>query len=430
MPSIQSPMFKSGIASLCLLLLLSTPILGEDIDTEWGGHLQVRAESGWPDQRSLYAPFGTDPLVDGSIDLRLKNRSFWRSVDLETHYECITAGGDTRRKTAALAGGLPPGFMTSVAAINDRRRLLDLTATIEDGSGHVVYHRLDRLALSLRGDDATLTLGRQALTWGNGLVFNPMDLFNPFAPTDTDRDYKTGDDMALARLPASPLGDLQLLYVPRRDLVTGDLAWTASSVAAKVHRAAGTTEFDILVARHYRDHVFGMGASGYLADAAWRADVTWTRLHGSRRSDTVSFVANLDYSWIWSGKNWYGLVEFFYNGLGDSDPAAAMGDPDLAGRILRGEQFTLGRAYLATQVQYEIHPLFNLTLATIANLQDPCGIVQPRAIWDVAQNIQFTLGGSLYWGRSGTEFGGFRPVAGGPWLHAPDSAYLRATIFF
>jgi hypothetical protein len=22
------------------------------------------------------------------------------------------------------------------------------------------------------------------LTWGNGMLFNPMDLFNPFAPTD------------------------------------------------------------------------------------------------------------------------------------------------------------------------------------------------------------------------------------------------------
>ena len=439
MPFSRQDRYLSPIGSFLLACLwtfffslLVMPLDAAQWDTEWGGHLRFQSEAGWPDHRSVYAPFGTDPLVDGSADLRLNGQVFWGEVvDLDAHYEFIASGGDTRQKTAVLAGGLPPSVLTPLSTVNDRRRLMDLTATVDQGSGHVAYHRLDRLALSLRGRRAGITLGRQALTWGNGLVFNPMDLFNPFAPTDTDRDYKIGDDMALVRVEAFPAGDLQLLYVPRRDLLTGDVAWDASSLAAKFHHAAGTTEFDLMAARHYRDYVFGLGATGYLADAAWRMDATWTRRFGARgRSDFFSLVANLDYSWIWGGKNWYGLVELFANGAGDDNPADALADPVLLERLARGELFTLGRVYLAAQVQYEIHPLVNLYLTSITHTAAPCGILQPRAVWSLAENLQLTMGGGLYWGRAGTEFGGFRIASVGPWIHPPDSVYLRMSVYF
>jgi hypothetical protein len=64
----------------------------------------------------------------------------------------------------------------------------------------------------------SVRIGRQAITWGNGLIFNPMDLFNPFPPADIQRDYKVGDDMALAQVALPYSADLQLLYVVRRDL--------------------------------------------------------------------------------------------------------------------------------------------------------------------------------------------------------------------
>lgn len=426
-----------GLCGIICLLVLFFPLFlpktpAGELETEWGGHLQLRGESAWPDHRATLAAAGTDPLVDGSADFRLKSRVYWNGhVDLKTHYEFIATGGDTRKKTANLVGAVPAAFLSALSTVNDRRRLLDLTATVDDGTGHVAYHRLDRLALSLHGSRATVTLGRQALTWGNGLVFNPMDLFNPFAPTDTDRDYKLGDDMALVRMPDAPVGDLQLLYVPRRDIITQEVSWDASSLAVKAHRSAGTTEFDVLAARHYRDYVLGLGATGYIADAAWRADGTWTRRFGAAgRSDFFSLVANIDYSWVWGGKNWYGLAEVFFSGIGSDDAAAALSDPALLERLARGEAYTLGRTYLAVQVQYEIHPLVNLHLAAITHAADPSGLLQPRAVWDAAQNLQITLGGALSWGGAGTEFGGFQPVAGGPWVHSADSAYLKMSLFF
>ena len=66
-----------------------------------------------------------------------------------------------------------------------------------------------------------MIVGRQAVTWGNGLMFNPMDLFNPFAPSNTVRDYKMGDDLVSVRFNGEGGKELNLLYIPRRNITTG-----------------------------------------------------------------------------------------------------------------------------------------------------------------------------------------------------------------
>ena len=73
-------------------------------------------------------------------------------------------------------------------------------------------------------------MGRQAVSWGNGMVFQPLGLFSPFAPTTVDRDYKAGDDLLLVERLFANGSDLQLLLVGRRD-ADGALSGSASSAA-------------------------------------------------------------------------------------------------------------------------------------------------------------------------------------------------------
>ncbi|NIO16971.1 MAG: hypothetical protein GTN70_08225, partial [Deltaproteobacteria bacterium] len=301
----------------------------------------------------------------------------------------------------------------------------------DDDEGHALYHRLDRLFLGLQPGWGSLRIGRQAVTWGNGLIFNPFDLVNPFSPTDIERDYKVGDDMLNARFPAGSRGELQLLYVQRRDPSTGDPVWPQSSLAGKLHFPRGTTELDLMAAKHYRDTVVGIGSTGYLGDAAWRVDGTWTFLRENRGNDDyLSLVANVDYSWVWGEKNFYGFLEIYLNGLGDRRYAEAVLDPDIRERLERGELFVLGRAYLSGHVMVELHPLFNLFLTVINNLDDPSGIVQPRAVWDLAEDVQVTVGGNVAYGERGTEFGGFDLAGSGLFTEPSDSAYVWITYYF
>jgi hypothetical protein len=407
------------------------------IQMQWGGHARVIGTVTAVAEDSLYARVDDGPYTDGQAEWRLKNRidvgSRW---SVETHYELVASGGDTQKNTRALLAefsGSPPPVLFVNQPINDDRRLFDLTHVLTETDDTLVYHRLDRLNLTWTPDWGTVRLGRQALTWGDGLVFNPMDLFNPFAPTAVQRDYKTGDDMALLQLPVGP-DEIQMLYLPRRDPQTGDVEDDSSSYAMKYHAFAGPIEMDVMGARHYEDAVAGLGASGYLREAAWRINAVYTDQCGtSGQDDFLQIVANLDYAWVWGGKNVYGLVEFFYNGLGSTgNYAEALADEDLMDRLTRGEMFTIGRYYLTGQIQVELHPLCQLYTTAIVNLSDPSGLLQPQVLWDVRSDFQIIVGGQWHWGAADSEFGGFDVTAQGVAFNAApaDQLYLWATYYF
>ena len=406
----------------------------EALSPEWGGYLRLQAGFSRPDDRSIYQWVGTGTYIDGSGEFRLKNQLFFGDWGrFETQYEAVLLGGDTWKKgwelrDLAAGDGL---LVPIIRPLSDDRRLMDLTDVIAEGPDGVFYQRLDRLFLTVDRPWGSVRIGRQAVTWGNGMVFNPMDLFNPFAPTDVVRDYKVGEDMVLLTLPVGENGDLQAIGVPRRNPVSGTVEWDESAAGAKLRLSSGTTEWMLLAAKNYENTVAGAGAVGYLGSAAWRFDATWTMLPSESPSGGyLSAVANVDVSWTGWDKNFYGFMELYYNGLGETDYSEVLEDPDLAAALVRGEVFTLGRLYLTPSIGVELHPLFNVYVTLINNLRDPSGIIQPRCVWSITEDMDAMAGLTLYWGGSGTEYGGF-PIPGADVSVVPsDSAYIWLTWYY
>jgi len=159
-----------------------------EISTDWGGHIRAQASVSRPGDKTVYELVGVRTYYDGTGDFRLKNRIFFGSLGyVEAHYEAVISGGDTRRKETALENRyayLAEYLLFLRRTVNDDRRLMDLTSVLDETDEYIFYHRLDRLLLALQFERGMVRVGRQALTWGNGLLFNPMDLFNPFSPTD------------------------------------------------------------------------------------------------------------------------------------------------------------------------------------------------------------------------------------------------------
>lgn len=411
----------------------------ESLVSDWGGQLKAVGRTTFPEDGSLQEAYEQDPWLDGSLELRVKNRTFFSSRwSLNTHYQAGYSAGDTRESrfyNQKLLTGLPLAGRSLLTrdTIEDDRRLLDLTGVIRDDDDEIFYHRLDRFCLEYRPDWGRLAVGRQAVSWGNGLLFNPMDLFNPFSPYDIDRDYKTGDDMVNLEVNLAHHRNLQLLYVPRRDPQTRDVDADCASLAANFQGYLGAVEAHLMLAEHYDDAVVGCGASGYLAEAVWRFDATYTFADGRMEEDFWAVVANIDYSWIWLDKNVYGFLEFYYSGLGTGNYRHKYTDPDIAERMGRGEIFTAGRCYISPHLQVELHPLLNTFLTVTVNAEDPSGCIQPRMVWDFKPDMQLTFGGNAYFGSSDTEFGGV-DILQKPFLTVTDepgdSLYLWLTMFF
>jgi hypothetical protein len=407
----------------------------EKIETEWGGRLRLLGNASWHDDDSIFDRVETDPFYDGTADFRLKNKTYFsQQIYLTTHYEAIYSGGDTRQAVNELEFVFPELFddgLLSRGSPSDDRRFFDFTHIIHEDSSSIFFHRLDRLFLTWQPEWGVVQIGRQAVTWGSGFLFNPFDLFNPFAPTDIIRDYKMGDDMINVQFSANDLGDFQVLYVARRNPDNDEVEFAQSSLAGKWHFAVGTTEFDIIAAEHFEDEVIGIGSTGYLKEAAWRRDATWTFLQKDAQEDGfLSLVANMDYSWVWGNRNFYGFIEFYFNGLGNENYSEAITDLNIIERINRGEIFTLGRKYLSGSIQVELHPLFNFFLTSINNIADPSGILQPYAVWNITEDLEFTFGGIVYWGGSETEYGGFTIPGTEFDLTRPDTAFLWLTYYF
>ena len=305
----------------------------------------------------------------------------------------------------------------------DASRLMNLTRTIDEGSRHLWVHRFDRLAIEYRDPRLAITLGRQAVSWGNGHVFQPMDLFNPFAPTAVDRDYKPGDDILLIER-ALAQSALQLLYVARRDAY-GRAG--ADSYAALWHGLFGASEVELMAARHYRDDLLGMTLRIPIGPAMLRTDVVGTRV--AQDSDRrVSGIVNVDCAFELFQRTGLVFAEYFHNDFGVDTPAAALPAP-LRDRLARGELFNIMRDYLAAGTTYQWHPLWSQSLAWIGNLNDGSSLVQTSLSYDPSDSARVQAGLVAALGGAGDEFGGI-PAADGATTGGGNRAFIRVLYYW
>jgi hypothetical protein len=397
------------------LLLFAFPALAAVADgkTEFGGHTKLNVVGQtYPSDSLFHDRFGSRS-EDAQGELRLNLAHRWNGWTFNANYQIVAFYGDT--------------FVLP----DDRRRYFDLTSTIDQGSKSALAHRLDRLWVGYTSEKYVARVGRQALSWGNGMFYAPMDLVNPFNPATIDTEYKAGDDLLYLQYLQDSGADVQGAVVVRRNFLSGEVDSSLATTALKYHGFSGEGEFDVLVARHYQDDVLGLGASHALGGAQWSGDLVITD------TDTDTYIAlstNLSYSWIWRGKNMSGVVEYHFNEMGQPsgqyDLISLAGNPDLLLRLTRGESFALGRHYLAGSVMIEVTPLWSVTPTLLMNVSDPSGLLQLVSQYSLSDNM--TLLGSLNvpLGSKGSEFGGVESVVPGRYQSTGAGIFAQLAWYF
>jgi hypothetical protein len=367
-----------------------------------GGHIKLRwLGSSYPGDSAYREVFG-ETADDEYADLRLKFSGARERFSFQADYQVIAQWGDSLDLPADTNGVLllPPSLP------DDDQRWWDLTDTISDNGSRGLVQRFDRLNVGYTGDKAVLRLGRQAVSWGNGLIFNPMDFFNPFNPAAVDTQYKLGEDMAYGQYLLDDGSDWQAVFVQRRD-EEGHATSRQSTSALKFHGFGLETEYDLLLAENFNEFIAGVGGLTNLGEAVLRGDITVT---DATDGWVTSLVANWSWSWMWGGHNATGVVEYYYNGFGLADGDYTLGnilsDRDLAQRLQRGELYTIGRHNMAGSLLVEATPLLNLTTNLFANLEDGSALAQLVLQWDLAQDWQLLAAVTAPLGSGGTEYGG------------------------
>ena len=375
-----------------------------------GGPGTFRARMKWytsgrslPAGDALREQTGESNPMAHNADLRLMWRPRIGAIKLYVDHSTVWLRSE--------AAGRSPGLTFDQTPTGDAQRLMDLTwgerAADEDGMQRL--HRLDRFAAEYEGKRFRVSIGRQALSWGGGMVFQPMDLFNPFSPTTVDQDYKAGDDMLLIERLFSDGSDLQVLAVARREPAQGasrgDVAEGASSIAAKYAMVFNDSELELMAARHYGEQVVGAGLRIPLGGALLRSDLVWTR---ADEGVHLSALVNADYTFGVAGSPVHVFAEYFHNGSGVNELPADLADlpTALLERVaVRGELFNLMQNYLAAGTSFRWHFLLNQTLAVLANLHDSSYVAQTALNYDASNASRLQVGFAVPIGSAGDEFG-------------------------
>ncbi len=414
----QSTKFRLNL--FIILTLLTLPAYATNIS----GHIKTGVTASSLNNNDIASIYGDNTPVDFITNLRLNLKTDVDNWQFNAAIESSSISGDTVENTR-LTGLADPAYLL----VNDNRRAMKLTKHLRDNNRSQNNVRLDRLNAKYQTDNWQVTFGRQVISWGNGLAFQPLDLFNPFSPTAIDTDYKVGDDMLYGQYLFESGADLQALTVFRRNVTTDKIDSDYFSHAAKLHFFKDEYEIDLMAARHYLDEVAGFGIVGPIGEALWRFNIS---IHNQETGGmATSAIANLDYSWTWSDTNYYGFIEFAHSDFGHKKlPQYSFQiDQQLSERIARGEVFNYGRDYLAAGLTIDLYPLVTNNWILISNLHDRSSIIQTTFNYDPSDNTFMQLGIALPAGNDNTEYGGIK-VFGNQYYGPGKSLFFRAGWYF
>jgi hypothetical protein len=327
------------------------------------------------------------PTGVGMVDGRLKMEAEAGPFKGVFHHAITATAPSATAATGAVGTGVG---RTAPEAI-------PLTWIGADGEGMRVQGRTDRLFLKLSVPHFDMTLGRQAVSFGHGAFFTPMDLVSPFFPTTIDQEYKPGIDAIrfdgyvgmsvftalVAYSGTDPLTEATALeaenaYDPAVD----------TTVAVYAQTTVGVTDMGAFYGYLYGDHVAGVTVSSAIGPVGVYGDVTVTAPRSEEEDVFARGVLGMFYRPFETSTL---SAELYAQSLGTGDASQYLAT-SLGERWQRGELWLSGRYYLGMAWSQEIRPTLTGNVAVIMNLADPSAFIAPTLAWSVSSNAEVGVG--------------------------------------
>ena len=139
-------------------------------------------------------------------------------------------------------------------------------------------HELDWLFFSFAiPGGVDLVVGRQAVGWGVGRLWSPLDVFSPLTATDLDRDERRGIDAAKLTFRLGPTSMLEVVLAGGTEPdAEGDdeVSWDASSLAWMVRTNRWGIDWIAMAGKVGPDRVFGGAIVGQVRGVVLRGAAT------------------------------------------------------------------------------------------------------------------------------------------------------------
>ena len=302
-----------------------------------------------------------------------------------------------------------------------------------DGDVRASAH-VDRANFRVALERADLTLGRQAITFGKTLFWNPLDLFLPFGSTQFNRDYKAGVDAVRVDLALGDLSGATLVGVPGRSGAPPAAAGDAWHRSALVARAFGNTRgWDVAAqgGKILGGYHLGGAFTGELASLQLRGEAAWFAAleesgagapAGSDGDGHLGAVAGAGREF--AVRDLQLQAEYFYNG-------GARGNlKERLALVAEGRTRHASRHLLGGLASGRIHALVSGSLALLWAPEDGSRLAQPGLVWSAADEVEVVAGAVLARGRRPTGSTAEELMLRSEFGTWPDFYYLETRLYF
>jgi hypothetical protein len=215
---------------------------------------------------------------------------------------------------------------------------------------------------------ADISVGRQIITFGQGLVFSPIDVFSSVNILDLSL-RRRGSDVARVRVPFGDLAGIDAI---------AKVSSRSDGIAAALKGYGHLGSFDIAGVGIYQggqnEFITGLTFKGDLVAGVYGELVEHWRYGGYR-----AFVGMLGADYSISG-DWYFTAEYLYN----EKPQPA-GTPSQFS-LLQTNVALLHNHYGFLSVRYKINDLMNVSASAIADITAKSGLVTAQYSYNVLQN--------------------------------------------
>jgi hypothetical protein len=278
---------------------------------------------------------------------------------------------------------------------------------VDVGDTFSYRHELDRASVAVSLPRTEITVGRQAVGWGRGVIFSAVDVFAPFTPLESDREWRRGIDAARTGVRLCSNVSLEMVAAFGEDD-------ESSALAGQLQGRHGGMDVGL---------IGGIRREDYFCAATCSAPVWEAELHGElaffktpealpsggsfgRDDGAVKAVIGGSRSFDLGGELLL-LGEYHYSGFGVADIKDAkelLEGGAFEKRLRLGDTQILGRHAVALQTYYSIGGgEASANVLWITSPTDGSGVVSPSAMWVFSDNVTLVGRGYAGYGRGPRE---------------------------